>query len=647
MCGIAGIWGDVTAERLKAMADAVRHRGPDDEGFWTSPGADVGLAHRRLSVIDLEGGQQPISNEDGRVVTVFNGEIYNYRELRHSLVSRGHRFATQSDTEVIVHLYEECGTDFVTELRGMFALALWDDKEQQLVLVRDRVGKKPLYYSEKAEEFLFGSEIKALVAGTGVPLETDEQALADYLGWGGIHAPATIYRQVRAVEPGEALVVRARKVARRWKYWHLRMHPKVKLTREEAVERIDGLVRDAVDLRLRSDVPVGAFLSGGIDSGIVTALAAQQYPGKLTTITIGFEDGEFDERPLARLVAQRYDTDHHEVVIHPQVARDLPKIAAAYDQPFGDSSGVPSYYVAEAARQFVKVVLNGDGGDEVFAGYRRCVAGRINRLLWWADGARCRPAWGLLARLMPVPRRVRSGYAFAHRLVRGLAQDPVQRYLSWSVDVLTEQEKRAWCNPGSRVSGAGAAQDVPNWLAGTKPSDRLARAYLDQFRDSGPMDRMLGADFAGVLPHDLLVKMDIACMAHGLEARSPLLDHVLIDVVSRFPEATKLPGFETKPLLRRLSRRYVPPEVQAAPKCGFEIPVVRWLRGELRPLCEDIMLSRNGLLCQILQRSALERMLRGEDGVDPGRWGRRMWGMLMLGIWDAYVRPRWQTSGAL
>ena len=635
MCGIAGIWGQVAAERLKVMADALRHRGPDDDGFWINPGGGIGLAHRRLSIIDLEGGQQPISNEDGTILTVFNGEIYNYRELREELAARGHQLRTHTDTEVVVHLYEDHGLDFVEKLRGMFALAVWDEKEQQLVLIRDRAGKKPLYYSETAEEFLFGSEIKALVAGTGVPFELDEQALSDYLGWGGIHAPATIYRQVRSVKPGEALLVRGRKVVRRWNYWRLCMRPKAVLTEREAVERIDALVKEAVGLRLRSDVPVGAFLSGGIDSGIITALAAQQHPGKLTTITIGLEEGQFDERPLARLVAERYDTDHHEVVIRPQVARDLPKIASAYDQPFGDSSAVPSYYVAEAARRFVKVVLNGDGGDEVFAGYRRYVAGRISRLLWWADGPGFRPGWRLLAGLMPVPRRFRKAYAFAHRLVRGLAQDPVRRYLSWSVDIFTDEEKRAWCNCDPRACAAGTAS---GWLAGTEPSARLAQAYLDAFRDSGPVERMLGADFCGILSNQLLVKMDIACMAHGLEARSPLLDNVLIDGVARFPERLKLPGFETKPLLRRLSQRYLPPQVQSAPKRGFEIPVTRWLRGELRPLCEDVMLSRNGLLCQILRREVLERMIRSEDGLDPGRWGSRMWILLMLGIWDAHVR---------
>jgi asparagine synthase (glutamine-hydrolysing) len=409
------------------------------------------------------------------------------------------------------------------------------------------------------------------------------------------------------------------------------MQPKVELTTDEAIEEIDELVREAVRLRLRSDVPVGAFLSGGIDSGIITAMAAQAYPGRLITVTIGFEDEQFDERPLAKLVAEQYDTDHHEVLIRPDVARDLPKIAAAYDQPFSGASAVPSYYVAQAARRFVKVVLNGDGGDELFAGYRRYVAARTNRLLAWSDGPVCRPLWRALARVLPMPGKFRSGYAFAHRLVRGMAQDPVDRYLAWAVDELTEQDKLDLCGDGP---------DTPaEWLRQTQPSRRLARVYLDDLTACGPVDRMLGADFAGILPHDLLVKMDIACMAHSLEARSPLLDHVLAEHVARYPEKLKLPGFATKPLLRRLGSKYVPRPVQTAPKRGFEVPVVRWLRGELRPLCEDIMLSTSGLLTEMFDRRALERVIRADDGIDPGRWGRRMWLLLMLGIWDAHVRP--------
>jgi asparagine synthase (glutamine-hydrolysing) len=609
------------------MAEALRHRGPDDDGLWTDPQGDIGFAHRRLSIIDLDGGRQPIANETGTVVTMCNGEIYNYRELCEELAGRGHQLRTNSDTEVIVHLYEELGIDFVERLRGMFAIALWDAAQRQLVLLRDRVGKKPLYYSESADEFLFASEIKGLIAAAKAPLDLDRQSLFDYLSWGTIHAPATIYRQVRSVEPGQLLVIRDRRVARRQEYWRLELLPKTEIRPDEAVEQIDGLLRESVRLRLRSDVPVGAFLSGGIDSGVITALAAEYAPGQLITVTVGFEDAGFDERPLARQVAQRYSTDHHEIVIRPEVARDLPVIADTYDQPFADSSAVPSFYVAQAAREFVKVALNGDGGDELLAGYRRYVAARLSGTLSWLDGTACRRGWQLLHRLLPEPRGYRTGYAFAHRLVRGLAQDPADRYWAWAVDVLSETEKADLSHPGRG-----------SWVSGAEPGPRLADRLLTELQDAGPVDRMLGMDFSLCLPHDLLVKMDIACMARGLEARSPLLDHVLAETVARYPEDVKLPGFQTKPLLRRLGRRYLPRGLCAAPKRGFEVPVVRWLRGELRSLCEDIMLSPSGLLAEMFDRRALEELVHGGSRAEPARWGRQVWTLLMLGMWDRYAR---------
>ncbi len=630
MCGIAGIWGNVTVERLRAMADSLRHRGPDDEGYWHSPQSSIGFAHRRLSIIDLEGGRQPISNEDGRVITIFNGEIYNYRELREDLITRGHSFKTRSDTEVIVHLYEEYATGFTTKLRGMFAIAIWDDEERQLVLIRDRVGKKPLYYSEIHGEFVFASEIKGIVAGSEATPSIDEQAVTDYLTWCDIPAPSTIYKGVHAVRPGELLVIRDRSIVRRERYWRQRMLPKVPCSREQAVEHIDELLQEAVRLRLRSDVPVGCFLSGGVDSGIITAIAAGQHPGRLTTITVGFEDDSMDERPYARLVAQRYGTDHQEVVVRSDVEGDLPRIVRNYDQPFADASAIPSYYVAQAARRHVKVVLNGDGGDELLAGYRRYVAARLNQLLVWADGPAHRMAWRLLSRLLPVPRGFRSPYAFAHRWIRGMGLDPVARYLAWAVDGLDEASKRAlYAANGNSPGGC--------WLDRVERGDRLARGVLESLRDCGPVDRMLGADFATILPHDLLVKIDIATMANGLEARSPLLDHELIDVVSAYPEALKLRGFETKPLLRELGRRYVPEAVRTAPKRGFEVPLVRWLRGELRQLCEDVILARDGLLVGLFNRRALERLVREEQRLEPARWSRHVWLLLMLGAWDRFV----------
>lgn len=627
MCGIAGIWGNLTQARLTAMADSLRHRGPDDDGYWSRPDLGIGFAHRRLSIIDLDGGRQPVFNEDGRVVTIFNGEIYNYKELRADLIARGHRFTTDTDTEVIVHLYEDYGVDAVQHLRGMFSIAIWDEAQRQLVLYRDRAGKKPLYYSQTETEFCFASEIKGLVAAGATAFELNQQAIMDYLAWGAVHAPATIYRNVYAVEPAQLVVVRDRRVIRKQTYWQLEMLPKVAVNFDEAVEQMDGMIREAVRLRLRSDVPVGSFLSGGIDSGIVTAIAAQEYPGTLTTITIGFEDGPFDERPLARLLAQRYGTDHHEVVVKPNVEEVLPKIAAAYDQPFSDSSAIPTYYVSEAARRHVKVVLNGDGGDEVFCGYRRYQAAKINGMLSWVDNAWSRPLWRFAGSILPVPRGFRTGYAFSHRLLRGMGLEPHLRYMAWSVDAFTDEDLRRLLR-----------EDLQS--RSIESGTRLAKQQYDLWQESGPIDRMLATDFRTILAQDLLVKMDIASMAHGLETRSPLLDHVMIEAVARYPEAVKLPGRRTKPLLRKLAERYVPIEIQKEPKHGFEIPLVRWLREDLRQLRDDVVLSRSGVLADLFDRTSLEQLVRNDPPLDPRRWSTRVWMLLMLGMWDQYVRPR-------
>ena len=612
MCGIAGIWGEYDRDRLRAMANRLRHRGPDDESFWSDDCAGIAFVHRRLAVIDLDAGAQPIPCEDGHIVTICNGEIYNYVELREELLARGHTLATKSDTEVIVHLYEEMGTEFVSKLRGMFAIAVWDNRLRQLVLVRDRAGKKPLYYSETDAGFVFASQIRGVLAGLTVPPTVDPQAIADFLTWTVIPGPGTIYREVRCLQPGEMIIVRERRIAERRRYWNLAMEPKTAVCRDEAIERIDHRLNESVRLRLRADVPVGCFLSGGIDSGILTAMAARHRSDRVTTITVGFEDGGFDERPLARMVAQRYGTDHHEVALRPDVANDLPRILAAYDQPFGDSSCIPSFYLARTARQHVKVVLNGDGGDELFAGYRRYVAARLSA------GAGEPAGWQRWSRLLPTPRSYRSAYAFGHRFVRGMALDDVDRYLAWATDAF---EPDVWASVGGKVA----------------PTDRFARESLSRFDGCGALDRMLATDFSVVLPYDLLVKMDIATMIHGLEARSPMLDQVLVDEVAHLPESLKLGGVTTKPLLREMARRYLPEQLCSAPKRGFEMPLVHWLGRDLRDLCQDVLLSRPGLVSQLIDRPTLERLCRGEVDMEPARWARRLWLLLVLGLWDHSV----------
>jgi asparagine synthase (glutamine-hydrolysing) len=613
------------------MACAVRHRGPDDETFWRSDDGAIGFAHRRLSIIDIAGGRQPMQNEDGSVIAICNGEIYNYRELRDELAARGHILTTNSDTETIVHLYEEFGAALAPKLRGMFAIAVWDARARQLLLFRDRVGKKPLYYREIGGEFLFASEIKSIIAAAPDSVSVEPAAIREYLTWGMISAPRTIYRDIRSVEPGHGLVIRDACVVRKEPYWRLTLTPKVRVTREEAVERIDHGLQEAVRLRLRSDVPVGVFLSGGIDSGLVTAMAARQHTEALTTITIGFENAGLDERPLARQVAARYHTDHHEVVLHPDIVADLPGIIAAYDQPFGDSSAVPAFYVARAARQFVKVVLNGDGGDELFAGYRRYVAAMIAGRMGPLSAAAFRPIWSILSSLLPRQRGFRTSYAYAHRFIRGLSLPRDRRIAAWTIDGFDFDalQSLGWRDCGDN-HGAAIGRPADN--------ERLVADVLAECSDCGPVDRMLAFDFSTVLPNDLLVKMDIASMRHSLEARSPMLDHELIETVGVLPESFKLNGFTTKPLLRTLAARYLPDEICRAPKRGFEVPVVDWLRNELRDLSRDAILARQGLLSELFDRSRLERFAENVEGLDPARWGRRMWLLLALGIWDAHRR---------
>jgi len=378
MCGIVGIISSprtIDKQAFRYITSYLKHRGPDGEGFYFED--HLALGHRRLSIIDLEGGRQPIANEDGTVVTVFNGEIYNYVELREKLIEKGHRFSTKTDTECLVHLYEERELDFLHDLRGMFALALWDKKQRRLILARDRLGKKPLFYTVQNGALVFASELKALIKYPTVKAEISQQSIWDYLTFGFIPSPNTVYQWIHKLPPGHVLIYNSSGEAKVEQYWQVSITPKITLSRQEVLEQAEGKLKEAVCLRLRSDVPVASFLSGGIDSGLVTAIAAQNYPKRLKTFTIGFEDGDFDERYLASQVAERYNTEHQEFMVKANLADDLPKIVAVYDEPFADSSAIPSWYVAREASRYVKVVLNGDGGDEAFCGYRRHLAAKL------------------------------------------------------------------------------------------------------------------------------------------------------------------------------------------------------------------------------------------------------------------------------
>lgn len=626
MCGIAGMLGQPDTSRLAGAIDTLRHRGPDSEGTWTDPPQTIGLAHTRLSIIDLPGGGQPLFNEDSTIAVVFNGEIYNYVELRSELATRGHRLRTESDTEVLVHLYEDRGSDMVHALRGMFAFALWDSQRKRLLLARDRLGVKPLYYAADDATFCFASEIPAVRALMPATPRLNDQALSDYLSWGHVPAPQTIYEGIRALPPGHRLIADIGAKPTIERYWQIPRPASAKaLSPGEAEHDIETHLRQAVRLRLRSDVPVGVFLSGGIDSGLVAALAAEHHPGRLTTLSVGFEDDVFDERPLARQVADRYDTDHHELIIQPDPSDVLPKLTAAYAQPYADSSAIPSYCLAEVARQHRKVVLNGDGGDESLAGYRRYVA------TWLAE--RLRPfshaprVWRIVDRLLPRASSFRTRSAFVRRFVRGLALPEAERLMAWGNDSFTEQEKH-------HLSGANG-----DWLAACEPSRHPIDSLLTN--EDAPDDalaRHLWIDAQTLLPDDLLVKMDIATMAHGLEARSPLLDHVVFEAAAGLPSRLRLNGLTTKPILRRIAVRHLPPAVVGSPKRGFEVPLIRWLHEDLRPLRDDLLLQPTGLLRERFDPAAIQALVHNQDGLDPGRWARRVWTLMMLALWDVHGR---------
>ncbi|MBW1741144.1 MAG: asparagine synthase (glutamine-hydrolyzing) [Deltaproteobacteria bacterium] len=623
MCGISGFFTSFPLSEeeqratIKMLLNTIRHRGPDDEGCWTDKTGKVCLGHRRLSIIDLVGGSQPMSTISGNTTITLNGEIYNYIEEKQRLMSNGYIFRTQSDTEVALVLYEEHGIQFFNHLRGMFAFGLWDEKNRQLILARDRVGKKPLYYAIVPQGLFFSSEIKSLKTLEFLDLGLDEEALNQYLTFGCISGERTIYKSIKELSPGHFLLFRSLSDYKFVEYWKPKWFPKRKLSFIQAVERTEELLKEAVKIRLRADVPVGVFLSGGIDSGLITAIAAKEAGHSLITISAGLEDKHFDERDLARQVASEYAMEHHELVIRPDINALLPEIADAYGEPFADSSAIPSYCIAQLARKNLKVVLNGDGGDELFCGYRKFVAARLfglipERLIGLSSSR--------LIRKMPVPNSFRSAYSFFHRFLSGLAVDTKDRYLKWSFNGFTDDEKRLFFKN---------SQFLP------RTSDAL-RSKIESFGTCDEVDLFLMLGFKDFLPDDLLVKMDIATMAHGLEARSPFLDHILVEWAMKLPNDLKLKGFKTKAILRCLAKKYLPVEIIKAPKRGFEVPLFRWLCNDLKAIRDDIIFSRNTILSELFDLRYLEKLVYRKLPAEPAGWAKRVWIILMLGVWDYY-----------
>jgi len=620
MCGIAGVVGSLRTQRatLGSMNDALRHRGPDGEGYvWSD---DVGLAMRRLAIIDVAGGDQPIYNEDGSVCVVYNGEIYNFLEQRQELEKRGHHFATNSDTEVIVHAYEEHGVECLEHLWGMFALALWDAREHRLLLARDRLGKKPLvYYADSSGGGLaFASELQALLAHPSVPREIDPRAIDDYLTYLYVPAPTTAYRQIKKLPPGHRLVWQAGRITVE-PYWSVQFSEKLRISEQEAVEQFGALLRDAVRRRLIAEVPLGAFLSGGMDSSSVVAEMAELSTARVKTFSIGFGERDFDELSYARQVARHFDTDHHELVVEPRALDILPTLVRHYGEPYGDSSAIPTYYVAQMTRQHVTVALNGDGGDEVLAGYERHwgarIAARYDTIPRFVRHGLIRP----LVPLVPEPRQRRAFLRRAKRFMAAAHLSPVDRYLHW-VGAFSASQKSALYTQ-EFASSLGGNQSV-HWLRDALASEPL----LD------PVDAVLRADTLLYLPEDLLAKVDIASMANSLEARSPFLDHRVVELCAALPSSYKLHGRTSKWLLRRLMQDRLPPEILTRPKMGFGVPVGEWLRGELRPLLQDTVLSSVALNRGYFHHQAVQSLVDDHLSRRVDHTAH-LWALLMLELW--------------
>jgi asparagine synthase (glutamine-hydrolysing) len=629
MCGIAGVlFADPSRPSepalLKGMGDAIAHRGPDAEGFWSEPG--VGLVHRRLSIIDLAGGDQPIANEDNSLQVVFNGEIYNFQELRAGLEAKGHRFRTRSDTEVLVHLYEEDGPDLVQRLRGMFAFALWDRPKRRLLLARDRLGIKPLYLYRDGEKLLFASEPKALLVYPRVPAVVDPAALEDYLTFGMVPGRRSIFRDIEKLPPGHTLVATPDRLgADPRRYWQLRMEPDESRTAEQWQEEIRAKLDQAVRLHLIADVPVGAFLSGGIDSSIVVGSAAGRTEGPLHTFSIGFREESFSELPYARRVASQFRTRHVEEVVTPDAVDLVDELAHYFDEPFADASAVPTYLVARLASRTVKVVLSGDGGDEAFGGYARYAHD-----LREARVRRCLPGWfratilGPLGRRWPkadwLPRVLRAKTALTN-----LSLDPASAYAN-TISLCRLPLRRQLL-----------ANDLAAGLNGHRPEELIQREYAAA-PSGDALAGMIAADVAVVLPDDFLVKVDRASMAHGLEVRPPLLDHELLELAARIPSAYKVHGRQTKWVLKQAYRNRLSDDVLRRPKQGFEMPIDAWLRGPLRDMFEGAVLSPQARVRDLINQEVARKVHRAHLG-GIGRHGSVLWSLLILARWaERYLR---------
>ena len=620
MCGITGIVrndrSDVDQALLARMCAAIRHRGPDDDGFYVN--GPVGLGMRRLAIIDLESGQQPIHNQDRTAWIVFNGEIYNYRELRERLEKLGHTFYTNSDTEAIVHAYDRYGADCPKHLRGMFAFAIWDERTQELFLARDRVGKKPLLYAKVNGQFIFGSEFSALLHHPDIGKDINAEALHHYLSFMCVPAPLTAYQAIKKLEPGHSLRWRRGEIKIE-RYWQPDFSKKIDISEEEAGELAIDILRDAVKVRLMSEVPLGAFLSGGIDSSAVVALMSEESSAPVKTFSIGFEEQDFSELHHARRVAEHVGADHHEFIVRPDALEVLPILVEHYGEPYADSSAIPTYYVARETRKYVTVALNGDGGDESFAGYERYAAMRLAERYRRIPAVLRETVVRQAIALIPSSETKRGRVRDVKRFIQAASLPKVERYLRWvsafdsaaKQDLYTEDFRR-------QTQQVSAADTLEPWFA--------------RANGSGIVDAALLTDIMTYLPNDLLVKVDIATMAVSLEARSPFLDHHVMEFAASLPEKFKLRGLTSKYLLKRILKKLLPAENLERRKMGFGVPIGHWFRGKLQPFLRETLLAETALKRGLFKPEAVKRMVELHTHGERD-YSHQLWTLLMLELW--------------
>jgi len=613
MCGIAGVFHfdgkKVRPDSIEKMCQKLVHRGPDDSGIFVD--GKIGLGHRRLSIIDLSPkARQPIFNEGGKVILVFNGEVYNFRELRELLMRNGHAFYSRTDSEVLVHMYEDYGVGSLQYLEGMFAFAIWDAKKQQLFLARDRLGEKPLYYALSKDRIVFASEINALKVIPDIDFSIDFEALDLYLEYQYIPSPWTIYKGIRKLNPGHYILVDSQRFDEK-RYWDINYCKKLNISFPEAIEEAEEKICEVVKKRMLSDVPLGALLSGGVDSSLVVYFMARLSDHPVKTFSVGFREEDFNELPYARKVSQICSTEHYELIVTSDIQDDLPKIVLQYGEPFADKSMIPTYYICQKARQYVSVALSGDGGDELCLGYDKYRLGKVIRTYMELPVKLRKKIFSLVNFFL-------DGWRLNQRILRGLV--PEYKVLSYDDFWWGQFKEKLYRQEFKKNLESGLREKrIRNFISNMG-------IYASEFEE-----RLLWADIQSYLPDDLLVKMDIGSMAHSLEVRSPFLDHKLIEFFAQIPLEYKLYRGESKYLLKKIDEKYLPREIIYRKKRGFAFPVNQWIVQDLFPLVEDYVLHNDGFR-EWFDMPFVEELVKA-NRANGGPHGFRLWNLLVLGIW--------------